>query len=313
MALQVVFFGNSASTFSARHFAALQDAPCALEAVVDVPPTKRVTTNPLPPDLPNFLEVARQRSVPCFEPARAGDPAFVAALRSLTPDLFVSAGYALILKDELLGAPRLLAANFHASLLPAYRGKHPVFWTLRGGERWAGLTVHAMDPGIDTGDILYQVKVRTRRDDTVATLYERIMERSTELVSRLVADAAHGDIPRRPQPQGSGAYFSSTTDADFCIDWTWPAEKIRRTINMTPGECFVEVRGQRIYLAGAEAIHPQIDAPPGVLLRLGRTRATVAAQDGAISLGKARFARGEMQPVATLLRTLGLAPGDSLR
>ncbi len=255
MALQVVFFGNSASTFSARHFAALQAAPCALAAVVDVPPAKSGTTNPLPPDLPNFVEAARQRGVPCFEPASASDPASVAALRRLEPDLFVSAGYALILKNELLGVPRLLAANFHASLLPDYRGKHPVFWTLRGGERWAGLTVHAMDPGIDTGDILYQVKVRTRRDDTVATLYERIMERSIELVSRLVADATRGDIPRRPQPQGSGAYFSSTTDADFCIDWTWPAEKIRHTINMTPGQCFAEVHGQRIHLAGAQAVH----------------------------------------------------------
>ena len=57
--------------------------------------------------------------------------------------------------------PKLVAANFHASLLPAYRGKHPLFWALRHGELWTGLTVHVMAPGFDTGEILYQIRVRT--------------------------------------------------------------------------------------------------------------------------------------------------------
>ncbi len=155
MTLDVVFLGSSQSAFSARHFNALLAAPCNLLAVVDVPPANRDSTNPLPEGLPRFSDVARQRGLPIFEATNTKDPDFLDQLRALQPDLFIAAGYALILKPETLAIPRLMAVNFHASLLPYYRGKHPVFRTLRGGERWAGLTVHVMDPGIDTGDIIY--------------------------------------------------------------------------------------------------------------------------------------------------------------
>lgn len=230
----------------------------------------------------------------------------------MEPDLFLAVGYALILKPPILAVPKLLAANFHASLLPHYRGKHPVFWTLRGGERWAGLTVHVMDPGIDTGDIIYQVKVRTRRDDTVATLYERIMERSLGLIGRLVSDAEKGTIPRRPQAAGEGSYFSSTSEEDFRLDWTWPTEQLRRTITVTPGQCFTTAAGQRLYLSQAEKTGDKSKGAPGTLLKLGRTRCLVATKNGALWIGRARVGSGQEQPLARICRQLGLKVGDRL-
>lgn len=310
--MRVVFFGNSASTFTARHFGALLAAPCELAAVVDVPPDRRGTTNPLPDHLPDFTWAAQRRGISVFEPTSPNDPAFFAAVRQLEPDLFMAAGYGLILQEEVLAIPRLLAANFHASLLPDYRGKHPVFWTLRGGEQWAGLTVHAMDLDIDTGDILYQVRVRTRRADTVASLYSRIMDRSVELVERLVADAARGAIPRRPQPDGTGSYFSSTTDDDFRLRWDWPAEKIRRFITVTPGECYVSIGQRRVYFRNAKTVPGNNDSPPGTLLRVGRTRAVVATIDRALSSSRVQVAGREAESFAGFCRRMGFQPGDRL-
>ncbi len=312
MMLKVIFFGNSQSVFSNGHFQALLDAPCALVGVVDAPPGKRSSTNPQSDTYPPFTEAARQRGVPSFEPPGPNQPAFIAAVGNLAPDLFIAAGYMGILKEAILAVPRMLAANFHASLLPDYRGKHPVFWTLRAGEKWAGLTVHAMDPGIDTGDILYQVRVRTRRDDSVASLYDRIMARSVGLVGRLVADAQRGSIPGQPQPPGEGSYHSSTSPDDFRIDWRWPAEKIRRYVASTPGQCFADVQGRQLFLAQAESMPGPERAAPGTLLKLGRKRAVVAAGLGAISLGMAHQAAALAQPAAALLRELGFAPGDCL-
>jgi methionyl-tRNA formyltransferase len=312
MSIRVVFLGNSASTFTARHFRALLETPAELIAAVDVPPASRQTTNPLPADLPNFVDVARQRSIPVFEPSNPNDPAFIAALRDLCPDLFLAVGYALILKEEILGVPQLLAVNFHASLLPSYRGKHPVFWTLRGGEKWSGLTVHAMDRGIDTGDILYQVKVRTRRDDTVASLYDRIMDQSVKLVGRLVGDATHETVPRCPQPEGEGSYYSSTSEADFRINWSWPAEKIRRYITATPGQCFAEIGERRVYFHNAEVESATKTMPPGTLLRVGRTRAAVAAGQGVVTSTRIQVKNGELESFAAFCRRRGLIPGDVL-
>jgi methionyl-tRNA formyltransferase len=273
MAVRVVFFGNSLSSFSARHFAALLDAPCDLVGVVDVPAAKQNTTNPLAAGLLNFVVEARKRSIPIYQPSDPNIPAFSAKLANLNPDLFLAAGYAIILKEKILALPDLLAVNFHASLLPDYRGKHPVFWALRNNEKWSGLTVHVIDAGIDTGDIIYQVKVRTRREDTVATLYKRIIDQSGYLVGKLIADAETDNIPLRPQVKDSGSYYSSTTEDDFRLDWTWSVEKILRFITITPGKCFSMVGGQKVLFFNAKKEAGDTTSPPGTLLNIKKTRA----------------------------------------
>jgi methionyl-tRNA formyltransferase len=317
MGIRVVFWGNSQSVFSSRHFSVLQDSSCNLAAVVDVPAAKQDSTNPLPDGLPNFIDVARQKKIPVFAPDNPNMPAFVNEMQSLTPDLFIAVGYALILKPALLAVPSQLAANFHASLLPHYRGKHPVFWTLRNGERWAGLTVHHMDPGIDTGDIIYQVKVRTRRDDTVSSLYGRIMDLSTGLVGRLTADVEAGTVPRLAQLSGEGSYFSSIGDENFRIDWSWNAARIQRTITITPGKCFAMAGGQRLAFSRAEVARDGRTGTPGTLLAIGRTRCLIAAgdgtvDDGAVWIGRARREGGAEQSMAAACNQLGLTAGEVL-
>jgi methionyl-tRNA formyltransferase len=313
MPLKTVFFGNSASEFTARHFRALLDAPCELVGVVDLPASRRETTNSLPPGLLEFVGIARECGIPVFEPLNPNKPDFVAAMRGLQPDLILAAGYALILKDAILSVPMRLAVNFHASLLPYYRGKHPVFWALRAGEPWAGLTVHAIDSGIDTGDILYQVKVRTRLDDSVATLYDRIMQRSIKLVGKLIADVECGRLPRRPQTKMSGTYYSSPSESDFRIEWSWPAGQISRYITATPGKCYQDVKKQRLFFIGAKTIQANSGAPPAKLLKLGRKRAMVAAGEGAVSLAGLRTAEGRVFPASQLLQEMGFSLADLLK
>ncbi len=312
MAVRIVFFGNSLSTFSARHFAALFNTPCELVGVVDVPVAKRNTTNPLAAGLLNFIDEAHKRSIKTFEIANPNSPGFINNLRRLKPDLFMAAGYALILDEKVLAVPRLLAANFHASLMPEYRGKHPVFWTLRNGEKFAGLTVHAMDPGIDTGDIIYQVRIRTRRDDTVADLYDRIMDKSVDLVGQLIADAERDSIPRKPQPENTGSYFSSTTEDDYQLDWTWDAEKIKRFITITPGKCFIMLGGQKVYLFNAKKEAGVTTSTPGTLLEIRNSSAAVATGSGILSISLIKIECGEIESFAGFCHRQGYSPGDRL-
>jgi methionyl-tRNA formyltransferase len=204
--MRVVFFGTSSGAFSNRHFAELLRAPCSVVAVVDAPPGGPASTNAAA-STSSFVDEARRLGIPVFAPAKPNAADFREALAALEPDLFLAAGYTGIFKAPLLAVPRLLTANFHASLLPAYRGLHPLFWALHHGEKEAGITVHAVDEGIDTGDILYQAAVAVREGDTVTNLYERVMEQSLPLVARLVRDAAAGTVPRRPQPREGASYF----------------------------------------------------------------------------------------------------------
>jgi methionyl-tRNA formyltransferase len=303
--MRVLFFGNSESAFSNRHFQALWEAPCQVAGVVDVPPARRSSTNTRTlTGVANFVEYAHPQGIPVFEPASPNLPEFVQAMRDLEPDLFIAVGYINLLKESILSVPCFLAANFHASLLPAYRGKHPVFWALRNGERSSGLTVHVMDAGLDTGDILYQVRVRTRKCDTVASLYDRIMERSLGLVARLIHDAGQGKLHRQPQTGLGASYYSSVSPEDFKLDWARDAEQLR----------FCEVASQRFFFidADTEALGETDRVSPGTLVRIGRTTCIVAAGIDALRLRRARLNQEPEQPMPELCRKLGLQTGDCM-
>lgn len=311
--LRVVFFGNSESVFSNRHFEALLESPCRIVAVVDVPPAKRVSTNPnVTGGARNFVERARAQNSLTFEPASPNAPEFVSALRESDPDVFIAVGYMNLLKAEVLAVPRLLAANFHASLLPAYRGKHPVFWALRNGEKWVGLTVHVMDAHFDTGDILFQVRVRTRKRDSVGTLYDRIMDASVPLVARLIADTESGRLVHAPQTNTGSSYYSSTQEQDFRLDWSHDAEQLRRWIQTSPGQCFTGSAGHRVFVAEAERVAYFGRAAPGALLNIGRTTVTIRAGKDALCVKRARLTEGDEKSAAQLFGELGLKLGNRL-
>lgn len=310
---RVVFFGNSQSVFSNRFFVPLLDAPCDLVGVVDVPPVKRQSTNPWSsPGLHSFVDQAHTQGTLAFEPVNPNTPDFISTLAAISPDVFLAAGYMFLLKPPLLSIPRVVAVNLHASLLPAYRGKHPVFWALRNGERLVGLTAHLIDPSFDTGDILYQVQVRTRKQDSVSSLYERIIDKGMPLVPRLIADIIQGQLHPLPQAEVGASYYSSVSDEDFHLDWTRSAENIQRWIQISPGECWQMVAGKRVFFMDAEVIRSSAEASPGQLIELGRYTATLATGKDALVVrwvhpvgeGKCRLSR--------LCAELGLKEGDIL-
>jgi methionyl-tRNA formyltransferase len=312
MVLRIVFFGNSESLFSNRHFHALEQTGCEVIGVVDAPPAQRNSTNSQSPGSLTFVTSARKRGIPVFDPSSPQHPEFLAQLGDLAPDMILAAGYPIILRQPVLSIPRLVPVNFHASLLPAYRGKHPVFWCLRNDERWSGLTVHVMDPGIDTGDILYQVRVPTRKSDTVHALYDRIVVKSVKLVPRLVRDAENGAIKRTPQQEAGRSYFSSIREEDFRLCWSQDVRQLRRWITMTPGECFVMVTGERVYFLDAEIIPTRGEHSPGKILGLHHAGGTIAVGGGALRLRQIRRENGSTLSLPGLCEVIDLGVGDVL-
>lgn len=224
----------------------------------------------------------------------------------------MAAGYMLLLKSEVLAVPRVIAANFHASLLPAYRGKHPVFWALRAGEPWCGLTIHEMSPGLDTGDIIFQVRVPTRKEDSVSSLYERIMTASVPLISNLIAAVARGTMPRTPQPAEGASYFGATSESDFRISWSMETAHIARWVSATPGQCFTDIGGQRLFLLDANVSESTPGARARTLLSLQPELCRIACTDGSIEIRRVRFAEGKEMSAHEAFHGLGLGEGAVL-
>ena len=91
---------------------------------------------------------------------------------SLKPDLVVSLGFMRILSPEFV--KHFKTINSHPALLPLFPGSHAVRDALQGGEKVTGATVHWLDAGVDSGEVIRQVEVRILPDDDVVSLHERI-------------------------------------------------------------------------------------------------------------------------------------------
>lgn len=122
------------------------------------------------------------------------------ALRRVEPEFVVVMGTS-ILRGAALEAISGRAVNIHGGYLPHYRGNHCFFWALYDGRYdRVGSTIHFIDAGIDTGDVIEVVPVDVEQDDTAETLYCRAERAAIErLIELLHAREAGATWPRHPQ------------------------------------------------------------------------------------------------------------------
>ena len=108
----------------------------------------------------------------------------------LQPDLVVMAGFMKILPASFVQALNGKLINTHPSLLPEFPGAHAVRDALKAGASKTGVTIHLVDEGVDTGQVIIQQEVPVAKGDTEEILHERIKVIERELLIRTVEDIA---------------------------------------------------------------------------------------------------------------------------
>ena len=136
------------------------------------------------------LEVASAFGVPSFHipmlPDRAEwDRAIFACTVNLTPDLIVSVGFMRILSPDFVSTFQVI--NTHPSLLPLFPGAHAVRDALAAQVHETGTTVHYVDAGLDTGQVISQQRVEVDPGDDETTLHERIKIAERALIAETLA------------------------------------------------------------------------------------------------------------------------------
>jgi Formyl transferase len=128
-------------------------------------------------------------------------------LRETRPDLLVHAGGG-ILRQPVLSIPRLGTVNAHMGLLPHYRGMNVAEWAALNGDV-VGCSVHLIDSGIDTGDILCDREVGMANASTVSSLRHAVDVVQIELLGEVIDYVlATGQLPpRHPQKEEDGRQF----------------------------------------------------------------------------------------------------------
>ncbi len=95
-------------------------------------------------------------------------------LKSFTPDVIVVVAFGLIITPDILNIPTYGALNLHPSLLPDLRGPSPIHYTILNRMRFGGVTIMAMDEGVDTGPLAAQQRIMLDKNENFKNLYEKL-------------------------------------------------------------------------------------------------------------------------------------------
>lgn len=136
-------------------------------------------------------------------------------------DLFVSMSYNQIFKDRILNLPPLKTINCHAGKLPFYRGRNILNWVLINDEQEFGITVHYIDEGVDTGDIILQRTFPIDDNDTYGSLLSVAHVECANILYDTLKLFQEEKVTRTKQEDihPVGFYCGERTVGDEIINW----------------------------------------------------------------------------------------------
>ena len=209
-----------------------------------------------------------QKSIPVFQPELLKRPEGVEMLRSLEPDLCVTAAFGQLLSQEILDIPKLGTINVHSSLLPKHRGSAPINWSIIKGDQVTGVTTMFTDKGMDTGDILLMRETPIGERETAGELSDRLAEMGAQLLIETLRALEAGTLTRIPQDHDAATYEPKMDKELGRIDWTKTAREIDCLVRGTtpwPG-AFTTVADQTIKVFELEVRAGAASAQPGEII-----------------------------------------------
>lgn len=162
-------------------------------------------------------------------------------ISELVPDIFISTFFGYILPTSLIEIPPKGAINLHPAYLPYNRGKNPNVWSIVD-ETPAGVALHYIDEGIDTGDIIVREKIETDYTDTGKSLYEKLENACIDLFKKKWFTIKEGNIykikPEEPSTMHYGKDF-------YTLDEIYPNKEYKAIdlINILRARTFPPYKG----------------------------------------------------------------------
>ncbi|MDE0701817.1 MAG: methionyl-tRNA formyltransferase [Acidimicrobiaceae bacterium] len=213
-------------------------------------------------------------------------------LAGVSADLGVVVAFGEIIPPALL--EQLSMVNIHFSLLPRWRGAAPVERAILAGDEVTGVSLMAVDDGLDTGAIYRRAEISIDSDEESGALRARLIKLGTEVLIEALAEGLG-----EPEPQiGEPVYARKITAEDRHIDWTQPAVQIHRQVRV--GGAWTTFRDQQFKI-WRTAVDDSPVAPDADRQRAGLPGAisglSVATGEGRIDLLEVQ-AQGRTRQVA---------------
>ena len=153
---------------------------------------------------------------------------FIERIKQYRVDLFVSMSFNQIFRTEMINLPQYKTINCHAGKLPFYRGRNILNWALINDEKEFGITVHYLDEGIDTGDIILQEIYPITDEDNYGSLLVRAYDGCADILYKAIKMIQDGKADRIKQNDIDpvGMYCGMRQPGDEVIDWNQTSREI---------------------------------------------------------------------------------------
>lgn len=164
------------------------------------------------------------------------EPEGIAMLASLNLDYVIGIHFPYIVPETVLSVPRIGVINLHPAYLPYNRGWHTPTWALLEGTP-VGATLHFMDAGLDTGDIIHQKQLKPSPGETANSLYVRLKQLEFEVFQEAWGSLANKTFIRQKQQSDAG------TEHNRKDLFTEEVQKLDLDAQVNTGDLLLRLRG----------------------------------------------------------------------
>ncbi len=266
---------------------------------------------------PSAVKVEAERlGLPILQPERIRrNPLALDFLAQTRPTLLMVVAFGQLLPAEFFNYPSLGALNIHTSLLPKYRGAAPVAHTLMNGEIETGVTLMKLDEGMDSGDILSQLRIPIGDDAITGEVEGILAEKGVELMLRDVPLYARGALRARPQDPADATLAPRIQKKDARIDWNRSSTSIHnliRALNPKPAaSAQLRDKGVKIWRSQRTTEKPGQTTTPGELCEITSDSILVQCGDGSqLALKELQLENRKRLPARDFANGLALKAGE---
>ncbi|OBW94088.1 methionyl-tRNA formyltransferase [Gallibacterium anatis] len=284
--LNIIFAGTP--DFAAQHLQALLASQHRVIAVYTQPDKPAGRGKKLQPSAVKQLALAH--NLPIFQPKSLRKEEAQQQLAQLNADVMVVVAYGLILPKAVLAMPRLGCLNVHGSLLPRWRGAAPIQRAIWAGDEQTGVTIMQMDEGLDTGDMLHKVSCEISKDETSASLYQKLATLAPQALIEVLDHLEEGKYPPQAQQNEFSNYAEKLSKEEAKLDWSLPAVQLERCIrafNPWPISWLqtTDAQGNNQILKVYQAtVLPHQNQTAGTVLQANKQGIQIATADGVLNI-----------------------------
>jgi methionyl-tRNA formyltransferase len=225
------------------------------------------------------------------------------------PELALVMAYGHILRDDFIATPRLGTYNFHASLLPKYRGASPIQTSVVNGESETGVSFMRIVRRLDAGPVADREAVRIEALDTALEIEQKLAAACAPLLARVLPRLLAGSLEFVEQNDAEATFCRKLTKDDAVLDFAAPAAALAARINgLNPWPAAqVEWGGQPLKFGLADAVPGE--AAPGAVAGADAEGLLVGTGAGLLRVRRLQKPGGRMLPAAEFLRGSPIAAG----